>query len=110
MAAAISLEGKPCANIGWLTAPGAFDASGIRKVFDLGATMRNPINLSIGQPDFDVPEPVKQAAIEAIESGRNGYALSQGLPALREKLLARVRRNTATTIATCWSPGAPAAA
>ncbi len=70
----------------------AFDASGIRKVFDLGATMRNPINLSIGQPDFDVPEPVKRSAIEAIESGRNGYALSQGLPALREKLLARVRQ------------------
>ena len=70
----------------------AFDASGIRKVFDLGATMRNPINLSIGQPDFDVPEPVKRAAIEAIASGKNGYTLSQGLPALREKLLARVRQ------------------
>ena len=70
----------------------AFDASGIRKVFDLGATMRDPINLSIGQPDFDVPEPVKQAAIQAIASGKNGYALSQGLPALREKLLARVRQ------------------
>ena len=70
----------------------AFDASGIRKVFDLGATMCDPINLSIGQPDFDVPEPVKQAAIQAIASGKNGYALSQGLPALREKLLARVRQ------------------
>ena len=29
-----------------------FDSSGIRKVFDLAATMRDPINLSIGQPDF----------------------------------------------------------
>ena len=29
-----------------------FDASGIRKVFDLAAKMTNPINLSIGQPDF----------------------------------------------------------
>ena len=29
------------------------DASGIRKVFDLAANMRNPINLSIGQPHFD---------------------------------------------------------
>ena len=34
-----------------------FDSSGIRKVFDLGAKLNDPINLSIGQPDFDVPEP-----------------------------------------------------
>ena len=67
-----------------------FDASGIRKVFDLGAKMTDPINLSIGQPDFDVPQPVKQAAIDAIQSGRNGYALSQGMPVLREKLQARI--------------------
>ncbi len=68
----------------------AFDVSGIRKFFDLGAKMRDPINLSIGQPDFDVPEEVKQAAIAAIREGRNGYALSQGMPVLREKLQARI--------------------
>jgi aspartate aminotransferase/aminotransferase len=67
-----------------------FDASGIRKVFDLGAKLSNPINLSIGQPDFDVPEPVRQAAIEAIQGRRNGYALSQGMPVLRDKLQAKV--------------------
>jgi aspartate aminotransferase/aminotransferase len=67
-----------------------FDSSGIRKVFDLGAKLRDPINLSIGQPDFDVPEPVRLAAIEAIQSRRNGYALSQGMPVLREKLQARI--------------------
>lgn len=67
-----------------------FDASGIRKVFDLAAKMTNPINLSIGQPDFDVPESVRQVAIEAIQSRRNGYALSQGMPVLREKLQAQV--------------------
>jgi aspartate/methionine/tyrosine aminotransferase len=33
-----------------------FDSSGIRKVFDLAAQMKDPINLSIGQPDFDVPD------------------------------------------------------
>lgn len=63
-----------------------FDASGIRKVFDLGAKLPDPINLSIGQPDFDVPQPVRQAAIDAIQSRKNGYALSQGMPVLREKL------------------------
>lgn len=35
----------------------AFDSSGIRRVFDLAATLKDPINLSIGQPDFDVPIP-----------------------------------------------------
>jgi aspartate aminotransferase/aminotransferase len=68
----------------------SFDASGIRKVFDLGAKLANPINLSIGQPDFDVPEPVRRAAIDAIQSRKNGYALSQGMPVLREKLQARI--------------------
>ncbi len=49
----------------------------IRKVFDLSAKMADPINLSIGQPDFDVPGEVRKAAIDAIESG-NGYALDAG--------------------------------
>ncbi|MHB8903424.1 MAG: pyridoxal phosphate-dependent aminotransferase [Thermoguttaceae bacterium] len=63
-----------------------FDSSGIRKVFDLGAKLKDPINLSIGQPDFDVPPEVRKAAVEAIESRKNGYALTQGMPVLREKL------------------------
>ncbi len=48
----------------------AFESSGIRKVFELAATLKDPINLSIGQPDFDVPSPIKKACIEAIEQGR----------------------------------------
>ena len=67
-----------------------FDSSGIRKVFDLAANLKDPINLSIGQPDFDVPEPVQEACIEAIRSGKNGYALTQGMPVLRDKLQARL--------------------
>lgn len=67
-----------------------FDSSGIRKVFDLAAQMKDPINLSIGQPDFDVPQPVKEACIEAIQNRRNGYALTQGMPVLRDKLQAGV--------------------
>ena len=67
-----------------------FDSSGIRKVFDLAAKMKNPINLSIGQPDFDVPEPVKQAAVEAVRGGKNGYSQTQGIGPLRERLAARV--------------------
>ncbi len=68
----------------------AFDSSGIRKVFDLAREMDSPINLSIGQPDYDVPVEVRQACIDAIESGKNGYALTQGMPVLRERLLAQI--------------------
>jgi aspartate/methionine/tyrosine aminotransferase len=68
----------------------AFDSSGIRKVFDLAAKMKDPINLSIGQPDFDVPEPIKDACIDAIRAGKNAYALTQGMPVLRDKLQASV--------------------
>jgi aspartate/methionine/tyrosine aminotransferase len=64
----------------------SFDSSGIRKVFDLAAKLKDPINLSIGQPDFDVPEAVKQACVKAIQSGRNGYTPTQGIAALVEKL------------------------
>ncbi|HZZ72584.1 MAG TPA: pyridoxal phosphate-dependent aminotransferase [Pirellulales bacterium] len=70
----------------------AFDSSGIRKVFDLAAKMQNPINLSIGQPDFDVPEQARQAAIEAIQSRKNGYAQTQGMPVLRDRLQQQVDR------------------
>jgi aspartate aminotransferase/aminotransferase len=77
----------------WLAArTRSFDSSGIRKVFDLGAKLKDPINLSIGQPDFDAPEPVRRAAVEAIQSRKNGYALSQGIPALRERLQAQFDR------------------
>jgi len=67
-----------------------FNSSGIRKVFDLAAKLADPINLSIGQPDFDVPDEVKTACVEAIQTGKNGYALTQGMPILREKLQAQI--------------------
>jgi aspartate aminotransferase/aminotransferase len=66
------------------------DSSGIRKVFDLAAKMQNPINLSIGQPDFSVPAPIKKAAIDAINLDRNGYSQTQGIPDLRQRLQAIV--------------------
>ena len=63
-----------------------FDSSGIRRMFDLAAKLEDPINLSIGQPDFDVPETVKAELIQAIQDGKNGYSLTQGMPVLRDKL------------------------
>jgi len=64
------------------------DSSGIRKVFDLGATLEDPINLSIGQPDFDVPTSVRQAATDAIANRKNGYTVTQGIAPLRDRLVA----------------------
>jgi aspartate aminotransferase/aminotransferase len=68
------------------------EASGIRKVFELARSLKDPVNLSIGQPDFDVPAPVKEAAKRAIDAGHNGYTLTQGIAELRAKILADVRK------------------
>lgn len=62
------------------------DASGIRKVFELSSKLQNPINLSIGQPDFDVPEFLKEEAIKAIKDGFNKYTVTQGILSLRERI------------------------
>lgn len=68
----------------------SFDSSGIRKVFELAAKMKDPINLSIGQPDFDVAGPIREACIAAIQSRKNSYAMTQGMPILLDKLQARI--------------------
>jgi aspartate aminotransferase/aminotransferase len=72
----------------------AFDSSGIRKVFDLAARLQDPINLSIGQPDFAMPLAAREAAKAAIDDGKNGYTQTQGLAVLRERLEERVRQET----------------
>ncbi len=68
------------------------DSSGIRKVFDLAQKMQNPVNLSIGQPDFDVPEDIKIEAINAINRGANKYTVTQGIPELCKSLLGRLQK------------------
>ncbi len=68
----------------------AVEASGIRKMFELVASMEDPINLSIGQAHFDPPEAVKQAAIEAVEENFSRYTVTQGLPELNERTLDRL--------------------
>ena len=68
------------------------EVSGIRKIFDLAGTIRHPVNLSLGQPDFPVPGEIQEAAIRAIRSGRNGYTVTQGIPELRDKIREEIRR------------------
>src|SRR5512145_2149418 len=58
------------------------EGSGVRRMFDLIRTMEDPINLSIGQADYDAPPAVKQAAIDAILGGQNRYTVTEGMPVL----------------------------
>src|SRR5882724_6670740 len=67
------------------------DASGIRKVFELGRSLKDPVNLSIGQPHFDVAAPIKEAAHAAIDRGASGYTVTHGIPALRARIQADVQ-------------------
>jgi aspartate/methionine/tyrosine aminotransferase len=85
----------------------AIDATGIRRVFDLAARLKDPINLSIGQPDFPVPDPMKRAAADAIAADRNGYTVTQGIAPLREKLAARLSADLGWTIDPESRPGSP---
>ncbi len=70
---------------------GSIEMSGIRKVFDLAAHLPDPVNLSIGQPHFEVPGPIKAAAQAAIDQGKNGYTVTQGIAELRAKIAAELR-------------------
>ena len=65
------------------------DASGIRKVFYLAQDLKKPVNLRIGQPDFDIPTPVKEEAKLWIDKGFSKYTVTQGIPELREKVRKR---------------------
>lgn len=70
------------------------DTSEIRKVFDLAAKIKNPLNLSIGQPDFPVPQPVKEAIIKALQDNKTGYTPTAGLIELREAIQAFLSEKT----------------
>lgn len=61
-------------------------SSGIRRIFDLGANLTDPIDLSLGQPDFEVPANIKRAMTRAIESNKNNYTPTRGLPELRKRI------------------------
>ncbi|HEG43058.1 MAG TPA: aminotransferase class I/II-fold pyridoxal phosphate-dependent enzyme [Phycisphaerales bacterium] len=69
---------------------GLIDASGIRKVFALAASLKDPVNLSIGQPDFDVPDAIKAAAIDAINAGQNSYSQTAGETLLVDKITSQL--------------------
>ncbi len=57
------------------------EISGIRKIFE--AAGADSINMGLGQPDFDTPQHIKDAAIKAISEGKTGYTNNTGIPELR---------------------------
>ena len=60
--------------------------SGIRDFFEIVQTMDDVISLGIGEPDFDTPWHIREAAIYSLEQGRTGYTSNLGLPKLREAI------------------------
>ncbi len=60
--------------------------SGIRKFFDIAATMDDVISLGIGEPDFVTPEPLVHAGIHSLEEGHTHYTSNAGIIELRERL------------------------
>src|SRR3954467_8564616 len=67
--------------------------SGIRDFFEIVQTMQDVISLGIGEPDFDTPWHIREAAIYSLEKGRTGYTSNLGLPQLREAIAVYVAKN-----------------
>ncbi|HEX4084819.1 MAG TPA: aminotransferase class I/II-fold pyridoxal phosphate-dependent enzyme [Chthoniobacteraceae bacterium] len=67
--------------------------SGIRDFFEIVQSMKNVISLGIGEPDFNTPWHIREAAIYSLEKGRTGYTSNLGLPKLRDCITDYVVRN-----------------
>ena len=64
----------------------ALKPSGIRKFFDIAATMQNVISLGIGEPDFTTPQPIIDAGIRSLKQGETHYTSNLGIFELREAI------------------------
>lgn len=60
--------------------------SGIRRFFDIAATMDNVISLGIGEPDFVTPYTITQAGIRSLQQGKTAYTSNSGTIELRQEL------------------------
>ena len=70
----------------------AIPPSGIRRFFDIVATMQDVISLGIGEPDFVTPEPIRRAGIASVEAGYTAYTSNSGLQELRDALSAHLHQ------------------
>ncbi len=66
--------------------------SGIRKFFDIVATMKDVISLGIGEPDFVTPDPIIQAGIKALHAGETHYTSNAGLIELRQAITEHLKK------------------
>ena len=69
-----------------------YPPSGIRKMFDLAAQYPDAIKLTVGEPNFDTPQYIKDAAKKAIDEGQTHYAPNAGIPELREAVAEKYRK------------------
>ena len=67
--------------------------SGIRDFFEIVQSMKEVISLGIGEPDFDTPWNIREAAIYSLERGHTGYTSNLGLPDLRSRISEYVHRH-----------------
>lgn len=72
--------------------PSATIAVGM-KAAELKAQGRDILSLSMGEPDFDTPDHVKEAAIEAIRDGQTKYTAVDGTPELKEAVITKLKRD-----------------
>src|SRR5438046_4581555 len=66
--------------------------SGIRKFFDIVATMKDVISLGIGEPDFVSPEPILEAGIKSLRAGHTAYTSNSGILELRQLISKQLER------------------
>ncbi len=64
----------------------AVPPSGIRRFFDLAASMKDTISLGVGEPDFKTPYPIRDAAINSLIDGETQYTANRGLLELRQEI------------------------
>ena len=64
----------------------AVPPSGIRRFFDILATMDDVISLGVGEPDFDTPRVIVEAGVESLREGRTHYTSNLGTLELRRAL------------------------
>lgn len=69
--------------------------SGIRKFFDIAATMDDVISLGVGEPDFQTPWHIRKAGISSLERGRTKYSANRGTMELRREISAYLKRRYA---------------
>ena len=70
----------------------AVPPSGIRKYFDIAATMEDVVSLGIGEPDFVTPPPILEAGIQSLRRGHTSYTSNSGAYELREAVANNLRR------------------